>query len=95
MEVLDHEYNPHQWPLFIDSSNVSLKVVLLHNGNRFPSVPLAHVANVKVSLSMTNLTGIYVVISRLCHCYTECNSDTQNTAISFASGTAETRIINM
>ena len=26
---------------------VSLKVVLLHNGNRFPSVPLAHAANMK------------------------------------------------
>jgi len=47
MEVLGHEYNPDQWPLFIDSSKVSLKLVLLHNGNRFPSVPLAHAANMK------------------------------------------------
>jgi len=47
MEVLGHEYNPDQWYLFIDSSKVSLKVVLLHNGNRFPSAPLAHVANMK------------------------------------------------
>jgi len=31
MEVLGHEYNPDQWHLFIDSSKVSLKVVLLHN----------------------------------------------------------------
>jgi len=35
MEVLGHEYNPDQWRLFIDSSKVSLKAVLLHNGNRF------------------------------------------------------------
>jgi len=35
------------WRLFIDSSKVSLKVVLLHNGNRFPSIPLAHAANMK------------------------------------------------
>ena len=28
---------------------VSLKVVLLHNGNKFPSVPLAHAANKKES----------------------------------------------
>jgi len=34
MEVLGHEYNLDQWRLFIDSSKVSLKVVLLHNGNR-------------------------------------------------------------
>jgi len=55
MEVLGHEYNPDQWRLFIDSSKVSLKVVLLHNGNRFPSVPLAHAANTKESYESTKL----------------------------------------
>ena len=35
--------------LFTDLSKVSLKVVLLHNGNRFPSVPLVHAANRKES----------------------------------------------
>ena len=49
MEVLGHEYNPNQWRLFIDSSKVSLKVVLLHNAQWFPSVPLAHAANMKES----------------------------------------------
>jgi hypothetical protein len=34
MEVLGHEFIPDQWRLFIDSSKVSLKVVLLHNGNK-------------------------------------------------------------
>jgi len=58
MEVLDHEYNPDQWCLFIDSSEVSLKVVLLHNGNRFPSVPSAYAANMKESYeSMKLLLG--------------------------------------
>jgi hypothetical protein len=47
MEVLGREYNPDQWSLLIDSSKVSLKVVLLHNGKRFPSVPLAYAANMK------------------------------------------------
>jgi len=47
MEVLGHEFNPDQWCLSIDSSKVSLKVVLLHNGSKFPSVPLAHAANMK------------------------------------------------
>jgi len=47
MEVLGHECNPNQWRLFIDSSKLSLKLVLLHNGNKFPSVPLAHAANTK------------------------------------------------
>jgi hypothetical protein len=32
---------------FIDSSKVSLKAVHLHNGNNFPSVTLAHTANMK------------------------------------------------
>ena len=36
MEVLGHEYNPYPWLLFTDSSKVSLKAVLLHNGNKFP-----------------------------------------------------------
>jgi len=102
MEVLGHEYNPDQWRLFIDSSKLSLKVVLFHNGNKVPSVPLAHAANMKESyesiwgsLSMTNLSGSYVVISRLWHCYSECNWGIQNTAISCASGTAGTRRITM
>ena len=32
-----------EWRLFIDISTRSLKVVLLHNGNKFPSIRLAHV----------------------------------------------------
>jgi hypothetical protein len=39
MEVLGHKYNPDCWHLFTDSSNAILKVVLLHNGNRFYSIP--------------------------------------------------------
>ena len=44
VEVLAHEYKPDQWRLFTDSSKVRRKVVLLHNGNRFPSIPLANAA---------------------------------------------------
>jgi hypothetical protein len=58
VEVLGHEFNPDQWRLFIESSKVSLKVVLLHNRNKFPSVPLAHAANMKESYeSMKPLLG--------------------------------------
>jgi len=35
--------------LCTDSSNVSLKSVLLHNWNKFPFVPLVHAANMKES----------------------------------------------
>jgi len=58
VEVLAHEYNPDHWCLFINSSKVSLKAVLLHNGNRFPSVPLSPAANMKESYeSMKLLLG--------------------------------------
>jgi len=44
--------------LFIDYSKVRLKVILLHNGNKFPSVPLAQAANMKESYeSMKLLLG--------------------------------------
>ena len=36
-----------QWRLFIDSSKLSLKAILLNNGNKFPSVPLAHAVHMK------------------------------------------------
>jgi len=58
MEVLGHEFNPDQWRLFIDSSKVSLKVVLHRNGNKFPSVLLAQAVNMKESYeSMKLLLG--------------------------------------
>ena len=47
MEVLGHKYNPDQWHFFIDLSEVSLQLVVMHNGNKFPSVPLALAANTK------------------------------------------------
>ena len=58
MEVLGHGCNPDHWRLFIDSLKESLKVVLLHNGTRFPSNPLAHAASMKTSYeSMKLLLG--------------------------------------
>jgi hypothetical protein len=55
MKVLGQEYNPDQWRLFIDSSKVTMMVVLLHYGNRFPSFPLAHAANMKKSYESMKL----------------------------------------
>ena len=72
MEVLGHEYNPDQWCLFIDSSKVSLKVDLLHNGDSTHFLWLMQPTWRKVMkawsycwerLSMTNLNGSFVVIS--------------------------------
>ena len=41
MENFKLKYDPAEWRLFIDSSNDSIKAVL-HNGNTFASVPIAH-----------------------------------------------------
>ena len=49
MEILVLERNRDQWRLFIDLSKVSFKLVLLHNGNKFPSIPLARAASMKES----------------------------------------------
>lgn len=37
-----HPHHPEEWRLFIDSSVESLKVVLLHIGNQYPSVPIGY-----------------------------------------------------
>ena len=42
MQTLDINHNPLDWRLFTDSSNLSLKAVLLHNGNTLPSIPVGH-----------------------------------------------------
>ena len=41
------QYESKVWRLFIDSSKLSLKCVLLHNGNQFASVPIAHSTTLK------------------------------------------------
>ena len=47
MQQLGYEHTPDEWSLFIDSSKVSLKAVLLHNGKTKPSVPVAHAFGMK------------------------------------------------
>ena len=42
MQTLSFNHNPLDWRLFIDSSKLSLKAFLLHNGNTLPSIPLGH-----------------------------------------------------
>ena len=42
MQTLNINLNSLDWQLFIDSSKLSLKAVLLHNGNTLPSIPVGH-----------------------------------------------------
>jgi hypothetical protein len=55
MEALGHQHNTPEWRLFIDSPKVSLQAMLLHNGNKYQSVPLAHAVNMKESYENTKL----------------------------------------
>jgi len=45
--AVGHVHNSEEWQLFIDSSKSSLRAVLLHNGNIYPSVPLAYSVHMK------------------------------------------------
>ena len=42
MQTLDINHIPLDWRLSIDSSKLSLKAVLLHNGNNLPSILVGH-----------------------------------------------------
>ena len=41
------DYVTTEWRLFIDLSSRSLKEVLLHNGNKFSSIPIGHSVQMK------------------------------------------------
>jgi hypothetical protein len=61
MVVVGHEHNTDQRPLFTYSLKVTLKLVLHQNGNKFPSVLLAHADNMKKSYeSMKLLLGMFI-----------------------------------
>jgi hypothetical protein len=47
MEELQLEHTSRQWRFLTDLSMVSLKAVLLHNGNTFLSIPLVHAVHMK------------------------------------------------
>jgi hypothetical protein len=47
MEELQLQHAPEEWRLLIHSSKVSLKAVLLHNGHKHRSIPVAHAVHMK------------------------------------------------
>ena len=46
--------SPEQWRLFIDASKTSLKAVLLYNGNKLPSIPVAYAPSTKKTYATMN-----------------------------------------
>ena len=100
MQVLGHEYNPDQWHLFIDSSKVAWRWFYSTTEIDTPlflwlMLPTWRKVMKAWSYCWECLSGSYVVISRLWHCYSECKSGTQNTAVSCANRTAGTRRVTM
>jgi hypothetical protein len=55
MKTLNINHNPLDWRLFTDSSKLSLKAVLLHNGNTLPSIPVGHSMHNKESHKNVNI----------------------------------------
>ena len=49
------EHISTEWRLFVDSSSSSLKGVLLHNGNNYPSIPIIHSVHLKESYESVKL----------------------------------------
>jgi len=47
-------HNPEQWRLFSDASKTSLKAILLHNGNKLPSIPVAYAPSTKETYTTMN-----------------------------------------
>jgi len=62
MEELQLENTCEQRWLTTDSSKVSLKAVLLHNGNKFPAIPLAHARHIKVTYE-----NLQVLLQKICY----------------------------
>ena len=56
MQEFGYSHRPEEWRLFIDSSKLSLKAVLLHNKNILPSIPVGYAAHMKETYeNMKNL----------------------------------------
>jgi len=54
-QTLNINHNPLDWQLFTDSSKLSLKAVLLHNGNTLTSIPVGHSTHNKESYENVNI----------------------------------------
>ena len=57
MQEFGYSHRPEEWRLFIDSSKLSLKAVLLHNKNMLPSILVGYAAHVKENYK--NITRTY------------------------------------
>jgi len=61
IQTLIINHSPLDWLHFTDSSKLSLKAVLLHNGNTLPSIPVGH--SVRNKESYENLKNLMEAIN--------------------------------
>ena len=63
-------HSPEEWRLFIDSSKLSLKAVLLHNKNMLPSIPVVYAAHMKETYE--NIKNLLQCINYVQYCWQLC-----------------------
>jgi hypothetical protein len=70
MAAIGQDHKTDEWRLFVDPSKHTLKTVLLHNGKKHPSIPIAYAMHMKetyenmktyLKLTATSNVGTYVV----------------------------------
>ena len=66
MHEFGYSHKPKEWRLYIDSSKVSLKAVLLHNGNMLPSIPVGYAAHMKETYENTKQLLQYINYEQYC-----------------------------
>jgi hypothetical protein len=71
MAALGQDHKTDEWRLFVDSSKHSLKAVLLHNGNKHPSIPIAYAVHMKETYE--NMKNILDKINYNKHCWNVCS----------------------
>jgi hypothetical protein len=67
MAALGQDHKTDEWRLFVDSSKHSVKAVLLHNGNKNPSIPIAYAVHMKETYeNMKNLLDKIIYNKHVC-----------------------------
>lgn len=89
MTALEICHDSTDWRLFIDSSKVSLKAVLLHNGNVLPSIPVAYTVDTKETYE--SMQSILEIVQYNRHKWKLCGDfkDTQSFVASYVTGIVE------
>ena len=63
LHIMDCVYDPKKRRLFIDSLKTSLKCILLHNGNKYATVPMIHSVYLKKTYENKNILIIKIKYS--------------------------------